>query len=123
VKLVEFWGNIKEKYPKDKINQPATLTKNKKTRDLHRGINEFKEGYRSETKLVKDENGDLLADSHSNLNMWKHFFSQLLNVKLVRNSLEVTEATENLSEYSVPCLRFESDIFQVRLATCSVFNN
>jgi hypothetical protein len=29
---------------------------------------------------VKDENGDLLADSHNILNMWKNHFSQLLNV-------------------------------------------
>jgi hypothetical protein len=29
---------------------------------------------------VKDENGDLLADSHWILNGWKNYFSQLLNV-------------------------------------------
>jgi hypothetical protein len=29
---------------------------------------------------VKDENGDLLADSHNILNKWKNYFSQLLNV-------------------------------------------
>jgi hypothetical protein len=29
---------------------------------------------------VKDENSDLLADSHSILNRWKNYFSQLLNV-------------------------------------------
>jgi hypothetical protein len=29
---------------------------------------------------VKDENADLLADSHSVLNRWKTYFSQLLNV-------------------------------------------
>jgi hypothetical protein len=29
---------------------------------------------------VKDENGDLLVDSHNILNMWKNYFSQLLNV-------------------------------------------
>jgi hypothetical protein len=29
---------------------------------------------------VKDENGDLLADSHNILNRWKNYFSQLLNV-------------------------------------------
>jgi hypothetical protein len=29
---------------------------------------------------VKDENGDLLADSHINLNRWKNHFSHLLNV-------------------------------------------
>jgi hypothetical protein len=29
---------------------------------------------------VKDENGDLLADSHTVLNGWKNYFSQFLNV-------------------------------------------
>jgi hypothetical protein len=29
---------------------------------------------------VKDEIGDLLADSHNILNGWKNYFSQLLNV-------------------------------------------
>jgi hypothetical protein len=29
---------------------------------------------------VKDENGDLLADSHSILNRQKNYYSQLLNV-------------------------------------------
>jgi hypothetical protein len=29
---------------------------------------------------VKDENGDLLADSHNFLNRWKNYYSQLLNV-------------------------------------------
>jgi hypothetical protein len=31
---------------------------------------------------VKDENGDLLADSHNILNRWKNYFSQLLNVHI-----------------------------------------
>jgi hypothetical protein len=30
--------------------------------------------------LLKDENGDLFADSHNILNKWKNYFSQLLNV-------------------------------------------
>jgi hypothetical protein len=29
---------------------------------------------------VKDENGDLLADTHNILNRWKNDFSQLLNI-------------------------------------------
>jgi hypothetical protein len=37
--------------------------KNKNFRDLYRGKNEFKKGYRN--NLVKDENDDLLADSHN----------------------------------------------------------
>jgi hypothetical protein len=34
-------------------------------RDLYRGINEFKQSYLTRSNLVKDENGNLLADSHS----------------------------------------------------------
>jgi hypothetical protein len=30
--------------------------------------------------LVKDGNGELLADSHNILNRWKSYFSQLMNV-------------------------------------------
>jgi hypothetical protein len=36
--------------------------------------------YQPRNNLVKDENGDLLADSHNSLNRWKNCFSQLLNV-------------------------------------------
>jgi hypothetical protein len=39
-------------------------SKNKNIRDLFRGINEFKRGYQPRSNLIKDENGDLLADSH-----------------------------------------------------------
>jgi hypothetical protein len=48
----------------------ATYSKNKNIRDLYRGINELKKDYQSRTNLVKDENGDLLADSHRILNRW-----------------------------------------------------
>jgi hypothetical protein len=40
-------------------------SKNRNTRDLYTGINEFKRGYQPRTNFVKDENGDLLADSHN----------------------------------------------------------
>jgi hypothetical protein len=51
-------------------------------RDLYRGINENKNGYQSGTNIntVKDENGDLLVDTHRILNRWKNYFSQLLSV-------------------------------------------
>jgi hypothetical protein len=45
-----------------------------------RRINEFKRGYQFTNNLVKDENGDLLADSNSFLSRWENCFSQLLNV-------------------------------------------
>jgi hypothetical protein len=43
-------------------------SKNKNIRNLHRGIDEFKWSYQLRNNLEKDENGDLLADSHNNLN-------------------------------------------------------
>jgi hypothetical protein len=68
--------NLRE-YLKDKINKLAMNSKNN-IRHLYRGVNEFKRGYQPRVNLVKDENGDLLADSHI-LNRWKNYFSQLLN--------------------------------------------
>jgi hypothetical protein len=49
-------------------------------RDLYRGINEFKRGFQSRNTKVKDENGDLPADSHNIL-----YFFQLLNVHNVND--------------------------------------
>jgi hypothetical protein len=40
----------------------------------------LKGGYQPRNNLVKDENGDLLADSHNILNRCKNYFPQLLNV-------------------------------------------
>jgi hypothetical protein len=55
----------------------------KNIRDMYRGINDFMRGYQLRSNLVKDENGDLLADFHSILNRWKNYFSQLLTVHRV----------------------------------------
>jgi hypothetical protein len=71
-----YLRNKKREYLKDKINELATNSKNKNIRDLYRGINEFKRSsYQPRNNLVKDENGDLLADSHNILNRWKNYFS------------------------------------------------
>jgi hypothetical protein len=60
---------------KDKIDELATNSKNKNIRDLCRGINDFKRGYQPRSNSVKDENGDLLVDSHNILNRWKNYYS------------------------------------------------
>jgi hypothetical protein len=54
-------------------------------KDLYRGINEFKKEYQPRINIIKDENGNLLADHQSVLNMWKNFFNQTLNVHGVNN--------------------------------------
>jgi hypothetical protein len=50
---------------------------------LYGGINDFKKGYQPRTNIVKDEKGDLVAESHSLLARYRQSFSQLLNVHWV----------------------------------------
>jgi hypothetical protein len=82
-----------------KINELATNSKNKNMRDLYRGINEFKRGYQPRNNLMKDENGDMLADSHNILNRWKNYFSQLLNA---HNVSDVRQIVLHTAEPLVP---------------------
>jgi hypothetical protein len=49
--------------------------------------------------LVKDENGDLLADSYDILYRWKNYFSQLLNV---HNVSDVRQIEVHTAEPLVP---------------------
>jgi hypothetical protein len=76
--------NKKREYLEDKINEVATNSeKKKKIRDLYRGINEFKRGCQPRINFVKNENSDLLADSHNILNRWKNYITYLMNVHRV----------------------------------------
>jgi hypothetical protein len=61
-------------------NELATDSKNKNIRGLYKGMDEFKKGYQPRTNLVKNEEGDLLAHSHSILARWTNHFFQLFNV-------------------------------------------
>ncbi|KAJ4426617.1 hypothetical protein ANN_26415 [Periplaneta americana] len=72
--------NKKRGYLKEKLNEVETNSKNKNIRDLYKGKKEFKNGHQPRVNVIKDENGDLLADSPSILNRWKNYFAQLLNV-------------------------------------------
>jgi hypothetical protein len=73
--------NKKREYLKDKINELATNCKNKNIRDLYKGINESEKGYQPRNNLVKDENGDVLADSYNILNRWKNYFPVIESAK------------------------------------------
>jgi hypothetical protein len=52
---------------RDKVNELAVNSKNKNIRDLYRS-KEFERGFQLRNNLVKNENVDLLADSHNILN-------------------------------------------------------
>jgi hypothetical protein len=108
VKLVDISRREKRKYLEGKINELETKNKKKNLRDLCRGISEFKKGCQPRSKIVKEEKGDLVADSHSILNSWRNHFSQLLNV---HGFNDVRQAEMHLAEPVVPePSTFEFDI-------------
>jgi len=71
------FGNKKKAYLKAKIEELETNSKIKYIRGLYRGINGFKKGYQPRTNIVKDDKGDLVADSHSILVRQRNSFSQI----------------------------------------------
>jgi len=77
--------NKKKAYLRAKIEELETNSKNKNIRDLYRGINGFKKGYQPRCNIVKDEKGDLVADSHSIVARWRNYFSQLFSVHGVKD--------------------------------------
>ena len=71
----------------------------KNIRDLYRGISDFKKGYQPRCNIVKDERGDLVADSHTIAARWRKYFSQLFNVHGVK---DVGQAELHTAEPLVP---------------------
>jgi hypothetical protein len=78
---VDISGQKRRQYLKDKINEIELNSKNKNSRDLYRGITEFKKGYQPKNNLKKNERGNFLADPQQILTRWKNYFCQLLNVQ------------------------------------------
>jgi hypothetical protein len=76
---------------------------------LYRGINELKKRYQPRINIIKDENGNLLADPQSVLNRWKNFFNQVLNIHGVHNVRQMDIQT---AEPLVP----EPSLFEVEIA-------
>ena len=108
--------NKKKAYLKVKIEELETYSKINNVRDLYRGINDFKKGYQPRTTIVKDEKGDLVADSHSIMARWRNYFSQLLNVHEVK---DVRQAEIHKVESLVP----EKSAFEVELAIENLNNH
>jgi len=54
-----------------KIEELETNSKIQNIKDLYRGINDFKKGNQPRCNKVKDEKGDLVADSHSIVASWR----------------------------------------------------
>jgi hypothetical protein len=76
---------------------------------LYRGINEFKKGYQPRINIIKDENGNLIADPQNILNRWKNFFNQVLNIHGVH---DVRQMDIHTAEPLVP----EPSLIEVEIA-------
>jgi hypothetical protein len=88
--------NKKKAYLKAKIEELETNSKINNIRDLCRGINDFKKGYQPRTVIVKDEKGNLVADSHSIMAKRRNYFSQILNVHGVSDVRQAKYTQRNL---------------------------
>jgi hypothetical protein len=84
---------------KAKIEELETNSKIKNVRDLYRDIYDFNKGYQPTNNIVKDEQGDLVVDSHSILARRRNYFSQILNVHGVN---DVRQAEIHTAELLVP---------------------
>ena len=101
--------NKKKAYLKAKIEDLEINSKNKNIRDLYRGISDSKTVYQPRTNVIKDEKGDLVADSYSIVARWRNYFSQLLNVHGVS---DIKHRDTHAAEPLVP----EPSAFEVELA-------
>jgi len=72
--------NKRKAYLRAKIEELETNNKIQNIRDSYRDINGFKKGYQPICNTLKDEKGDLVADSHNIVARWRNYFSQLFNV-------------------------------------------
>jgi len=76
--------NKKKAYLRAKFEELETNNKIQNIRDLYRGISDFKKGHQPRCNIVKDEKGDLVADSHGIVARWRKYFSHLFNVHGVK---------------------------------------
>jgi hypothetical protein len=83
---------------------------------LNRGIIDFQKGYQPRINTVKDEKGDLVADSHKTMVRWRNCFSQTLNVHGVS---DVRQAEIHVAEPLV----LEPSALEVELAIEKLWNH
>ena len=91
--------NKKKAYLRAKIEELESNNKIQNIRDFYRGISDSKKRYRPRCNIVKDEKGDLVADSHGIVARWRNYFFQLFNVHGVK---DVGQAEIHTTEPLVP---------------------
>ena len=69
------------------------MEKNKNTKDMYQGIRVIRKGF-SQNNILRDENGNVVADPKSIVNRWTKYFSQLLYVHEVEMLVPETGISE-----------------------------
>ena len=82
-----------------KIEELETNSKIQNIRNLYRGSSDFKKGYQPRCNIVKDEKGDLVADSHGIVATWRNYLSHQFNVRGLK---DVGQAEIHTAEPLVP---------------------
>ena len=77
-----------------RIEKLETSSNNKNIRDMYKGINDLKKGHQPGRNIVKDENGDRVAGSHSIKARWRNYISPLFNVNGVKDFRQAEIRTE-----------------------------
>ena len=81
---------------------------------MYRGISDFRKGYQPRTNIVKNEKGDLVADSHRIMARWRNHFSQLLNVHEVNVVRQTETHTAEPLEPELSAFDFELAIEKLK---------
>jgi len=79
--FIRHFRKKKKAYMRTKIEELETDSKVQNIR----GFNYFQKEYQPRYNIVKDEKGDLVADSNSIVARWRNYFSQLFNVHGVKD--------------------------------------
>jgi len=109
IEVSRHFRNKKKEYLRAKIEEMEANSKIHNIRDLYRGINDFKKGCQPRCNIVKDQKGDVIADSQSIVVSWWNYFSQLFNVHGVK---DVGQAEIHIAEPLV----LEPSAFEFELA-------
>ena len=67
----------KREYLRGKINDLETNARNRNNRELYQGIRIERKGFQARKNIIRNGNGDTIADSRSILDRWKNYFDQL----------------------------------------------
>jgi hypothetical protein len=70
----------KAAYLKGKINEIETNSQRNNVRAMYIGINSHRKGFQARLNVVRNEEGNLVADAQGVLKKWKDHFSKILNV-------------------------------------------